>query len=76
MRAFTAAALMVLLSGCSRAAEKAEQEYEFLLSGGAATKSELCAAAQKARDAWAEREDEHKYLIWQVKVSNACLYRS
>jgi len=67
---------LLALSGCSRAAEKAEADYESLASDGQATTAELCAAATKVRDAWAERRDEYKHLFWQVKVSNDCHYRS
>lgn len=74
MRAVYVILAFAMLMGCTRAAEKAEQEYEFLKKNGGASKTELCAAATKTRDAWKERGDNHKYLVWQVYASNECDY--
>ncbi|MBL9070409.1 MAG: hypothetical protein JNM03_10510 [Sphingopyxis sp.] len=60
------------LAACDRAAEKAEDQYEFLESSGQSSQSELCAAARKARDEWREKQNENKYSEWQIKAFNAC----
>lgn len=61
-----------LLSACNSAAMKAEDEYAFL-SRNNVSKSELCAAATKAKQAWAERQNQDKYEHWKVISDLDCL---
>lgn len=72
MKIFGVMAVAICLVGCSTAAAKAEQEYEFLNSNKASS-AELCEAATKAKEAWAERKNQDRYELWQIKAKIDCL---
>lgn len=72
MKAIVVGAAALLLTGCSTAAAKAEEEYEFL-SKNKASSAELCEAARRAREAWAERQNQDRYELWQIKSNIDCI---
>lgn len=62
----------LILAGCDRAAEKAEEEFYFL-SKNDATSERLCEVATKVRDAWSARQEREKYRNWELTARTYCL---
>lgn len=63
-------ALALVLVGCTRAAEQAEEDYKFALTSG--TMDQTCAAAKRARDAWFERRNPNKIKTWDFNAKASC----
>ncbi len=75
MRAAILGALCLGLASCSNAgreaAEQAEREYAIALSSSG-DPAELCAAATRAEQAWAQQGDQGKIEEWQTRRRGYC----
>jgi hypothetical protein len=72
MRNLASIIAALALAGCTSAAVKADDEYRFLKENGG-SKNELCAAAKKARDAWALEKNQDRYGQAKLNADIACL---
>lgn len=69
---FAALAFVLVLAGCSRDAERAEEDYKFALTSG--TMDQACEAAKRARSAWFERRNADKLKTWEFNAQASCGY--
>lgn len=61
---------VLMLAGCSNAAEQAEKQYEIVVRSG--TPSEKCEAAKKVQAAYLSAGDEKNYREWQMQAQGEC----
>lgn len=66
---------LVLLADLRRpsAAEKAEGEFDMVSNNTLATRTEKCAAARRARDAWLAEGNAEKYEFWSMIAGSSCM---
>lgn len=72
MRMFVGIAALLLLTGCDREAETAEQEFDLVSSSKLSSQGEKCIAARKAADAWLKRQNKDRYEFWSLSVATYC----
>lgn len=64
---------MIALAGCAKsAAEQAEEQYQIVSKSGELGKSDKCAAAGRAKDAWLAEGNSKKYEEWQLTEYADC----
>ena len=64
--------MCILLCACTKASDRAKNEYEMMMRLGA-TGDERCTKLQQIADAYLSEQNEREYQLAKVKADNTCL---